>query len=278
MPLAPRAMERARCGGAAWSRSGRRGKYLVWSLSGDLFLLQHPADDREPALRPGRAPAVTRVEIDLDDGHELRYVDVRRLWHRPARGRPRRAGRVPRRAVWASSPSTPTSMPSTAGPGARQPRADQVLPAQPEADRRRGQHLCDEALFRARIHPLRPAGRLTERSGRHSPRPSCRRCRPVSRPTARASTTSATSTARGRVPGRVPHPPPRGDPCPQCGGTVRRRSWAVAGTYVCERCQPRPRARVALDSRPIGPRLVPVLCPNPALSADNGTQLAGGTR
>jgi len=34
-----------------------------------------------------------------------------------------------------------------------------------------------------------------------------------------------------------------GDPCPQCGGTVRRLVVGGRGTYVCERCQPRPRAR-----------------------------------
>ena len=32
-----------------------------------------------------------------------------------------------------------------------------------------------------------------------------------------------------------------GMPCPRCGGPVRKLRAAGRGTYVCERCQPRPR-------------------------------------
>jgi formamidopyrimidine-DNA glycosylase len=34
-----------------------------------------------------------------------------------------------------------------------------------------------------------------------------------------------------------------GDPCPRCGAPVRKIVAAGRGTYVCERCQPRPRIR-----------------------------------
>ena len=34
-----------------------------------------------------------------------------------------------------------------------------------------------------------------------------------------------------------------GDPCPRCGGPVRKIVAGGRGTYVCERCQPRPRSR-----------------------------------
>ena len=34
-----------------------------------------------------------------------------------------------------------------------------------------------------------------------------------------------------------------GEPCPRCGGTVVKRVVAGRGTYVCERCQKRPRLR-----------------------------------
>jgi formamidopyrimidine-DNA glycosylase len=33
-----------------------------------------------------------------------------------------------------------------------------------------------------------------------------------------------------------------GEPCPRCGRTVRKIVAAGRGTYLCERCQPRPRA------------------------------------
>ena len=32
------------------------------------------------------------------------------------------------------------------------------------------------------------------------------------------------------------------EPCPNCGRPVRKLRAAGRGTYVCERCQPRPRA------------------------------------
>ena len=41
------------------------------------------------------------------------------------------------------------------------------------------------------------------------------------------------------------------EPCPNCGNPVRKLRAAGRGTYVCERCQPRPRARRA---RPPGPQ------------------------
>ena len=34
-----------------------------------------------------------------------------------------------------------------------------------------------------------------------------------------------------------------GEPCPNCGRTVIKLRVAGRGTYVCERCQPRPRGR-----------------------------------
>ena len=36
-----------------------------------------------------------------------------------------------------------------------------------------------------------------------------------------------------------------GEPCGECGRTIRKLRAAGRGTYVCERCQPRPRARRA---------------------------------
>ena len=40
-----------------------------------------------------------------------------------------------------------------------------------------------------------------------------------------------------------------GEPCPRCGNTIRKLRAAGRGTYVCERCQPRPRVRRARRSR-----------------------------
>jgi formamidopyrimidine-DNA glycosylase len=41
-----------------------------------------------------------------------------------------------------------------------------------------------------------------------------------------------------------------GEPCPTCGTPVRKLLAAGRGTYVCERCQPRPRgARIVAMTR-----------------------------
>ena len=34
-----------------------------------------------------------------------------------------------------------------------------------------------------------------------------------------------------------------GEPCPRCGTPIRKLRAAGRGTYVCPRCQPRPRMR-----------------------------------
>ena len=39
-----------------------------------------------------------------------------------------------------------------------------------------------------------------------------------------------------------------GEPCLACGRTVRKLRAAGRGTYVCERCQPRPRQAAARNS------------------------------
>ncbi|MBA3305230.1 MAG: DNA-formamidopyrimidine glycosylase, partial [Thermoleophilaceae bacterium] len=43
-----------------------------------------------------------------------------------------------------------------------------------------------------------------------------------------------------------------GEPCTRCGTTIRKLRAAGRGTYVCERCQPRPRPRRARPGTPAG--------------------------
>jgi formamidopyrimidine-DNA glycosylase len=47
-----------------------------------------------------------------------------------------------------------------------------------------------------------------------------------------------------------------GEPCQRCGQTIRKIVVGGRGTYVCERCQPRPRARRASSAVPPEARLV----------------------
>src|SRR4051812_49828270 len=82
MPLAPRAMERALQGRRVESL-GRRGKYLVWELSGERFLLQHLRMTGNLLYDPAVPPVHTRGGLDPDDRPELLYAHARPLRDRP---------------------------------------------------------------------------------------------------------------------------------------------------------------------------------------------------
>jgi formamidopyrimidine-DNA glycosylase len=107
-----------------------------------------------------------------------------------------------------------------------------------------GNIYADEALFRARVHPLRPAGRLT--------RAQWEALAPAVVDTLAAGIDANGATiddfrhldgAEGSFQDEFLVHLHEGDPCPRCGGPVRKLVAAGRGTYVCERCQPRPRVR-----------------------------------
>jgi formamidopyrimidine-DNA glycosylase len=106
-----------------------------------------------------------------------------------------------------------------------------------------GNIYADEALFRAGIHPLRPAGRLS-RSQHADLREGM-----IGALEAGIAAKGATIDDFRHVDGvhgsfqdlfmvhrRC------GEPCPRCGATIIKLRAAGRGTYVCERCQPKPRA------------------------------------
>jgi formamidopyrimidine-DNA glycosylase len=243
MPLAPPAMERALQGRRVESL-GRRGKYLVWELSGERYLLQHLRMTGNLLYDPADRPVHTRVAIDLDDGHALLYVDARRFGTgQLAEGRDGLDDFLGARL--GLEPFDP-------GFGAEHLRAlarDSRAPVKAFLlDQKRvagvGNIYADEALFRARIHPLRPAGRVT-------------RAQWEALAPAIVETLEAGIAANGASIDDFRHLDGaygsfqdeflvhlhEGDPCPRCGGPVRKLVAAGRGTYVCERCQPRPRSR-----------------------------------
>ena len=107
-----------------------------------------------------------------------------------------------------------------------------------------GNIYADEALFRARIHPLRPVGTL-------------KRAQIADLRDAVVASLEAGIDAKGATIDDFRHPDGasgsfqdrflvhlrEGEPCVRCGRTVVKMRAAGRGTYVCESCQPRPRAR-----------------------------------
>jgi formamidopyrimidine-DNA glycosylase len=224
-------------------RLGRRGKYLIWELAGDVYLLQHLRMTGTLLLDPLGAPPHTRVWLRLD-GHDLAYTDPRRF------GTGELAlGRAAHDAFFAArlglepfDEEFTTAHLHALARTSRAPVKAFLL------DQKRiagvGNIYADEALYRARIHPLRPANRLT-------------RAQVEALRDGVIASLSAGIAAKGASIDDFRDPYGvqgtfqdqflvhlrEGEPCPRCGGRVRKLRAAGRGTYVCEKCQPKPRLR-----------------------------------
>ncbi|HEY2201244.1 MAG TPA: DNA-formamidopyrimidine glycosylase family protein, partial [Solirubrobacteraceae bacterium] len=77
-PLSPRELAGA-LEGQRVEKLGRRGKYLVWSLEGDIHLAQHLRMTGTVLAGADPEPPHTRVRIDLGQGRRLVIVDPRRF-------------------------------------------------------------------------------------------------------------------------------------------------------------------------------------------------------
>jgi formamidopyrimidine-DNA glycosylase len=222
-------------------RLGRRGKYLIWSLAGDRHLLVH-LRMTGALLYDSATPLHARAWFELDDGHRVVYVDPRRfgtahlLQGTSARDAylDQRLGAEPMTAEF-----TVEYLRALAR-GVRAPIKAFVL------DQRRiagvGNIYADEALHRAGIHPLRPAGRLTT--------PQLAALRDAIEDALRAGIEAKGATiddfrhidgATGSFQDLFLVHRREGEPCPTCGTVVRKLVVGGRGTYVCEICQVPPR-------------------------------------
>ena len=249
-PDPPAAVE-AELEGALVERIGRAGKYLIWSLSGERFLLQHLRMTGTLLYDPGLPPAHTHVLFELDDGHSLVYVDPRRfgtghLVH----------GEVARDEYLTSRIGIEPLTPEFTASHLRELARGRSAPVKVFVlDQRHiagvGNIYADEALFRARIHPLRPAGRLTYGDWE--------RVREGIEEALRAGIEAKGASiddfrhvdgARGSFQDLFLVHRRAGEPCPRCGHTIRKLVVGGRGTYVCENCQRKPRAARGDAGRP----------------------------
>jgi formamidopyrimidine-DNA glycosylase len=220
----------------------RRGKYLLWRLSSGRTLvvhlrmtgsLRHAADGELPE------DAYRRATLALDTGAAVGYRDVRRFgtWELLEEDhlRPYLDARLGPEPLAASF--TASRLASLAD-GRTTPVKAFLL------DQRRiagvGNIYADEALWRAQIHPLRPAGELAadEVARLH------RALRAVLRQgiARRGSTLRDYVTPDGdgggmqhefHVYGRL------GEPCDRCGRPIERIVVTGRGTWFCPHCQRR---------------------------------------
>jgi formamidopyrimidine-DNA glycosylase len=226
---------------------GRRGKYLVWSLSEDVHLAQHLRMTGTVLCDPAPQQTHVRVRIDLNEGPPLAIVDPRRF----GTGELLLGGEAldaffdARLGLEPLDERFTTRHLRALARGRTAPIKAFLL------DQRRiagvGNIYADEALYRACIHPLRPAGRL---SGEQYER---LREATIWALEAGIEARGATIDDFRHVDGvwgsfqdRFQVHRREGEQCRRCGETIVKLVTAGRGTYVCERCQPPPRGtRVA---------------------------------
>jgi formamidopyrimidine-DNA glycosylase len=221
----------------------RRGKYLVVRFESGRSLLIHLR--MTGSLRHAPAGSLAddpyrRAVVRLDDGSDVAYRDVRRfgtwLLLEPGELEPyleRRLGAEP------LSPAFTARALRGRLAGRKAPVKAAILDQRTLAGM--GNIYADEALWRARIHPLRPAGELDEEELRALHR--------GIRAALKAGIARQGATLRDyRTPdggsGRMQHEfkvyGREGEPCERCGRPIEKTRAAGRGTWLCPGCQPFP--------------------------------------
>jgi formamidopyrimidine-DNA glycosylase len=158
-PLPPAALVDALAGRRV-ERLGRRGKYLLWEAEDDVTLLMHLRMTGTLLYDAPDGTPYRRVLMTLDDGTTLSFCDPRRFGTGElAVGADARDEFLDERlGIEPLGPDFTTEHLRILARGRRAPVKAFLL------DQRRvagvGNIYADEALFRAQIHPLTPAGRL----------------------------------------------------------------------------------------------------------------------
>src|SRR5271170_2751544 len=226
---------------------GRRGKYLLWSFQDDVHLAQHLRMTGVVLCEPDPEPAHTRVRLELAaPGVRRRLVIVD----------PRRFG----------------TGELLLGSDAVEEFFSARLGLEPFDERFTGEHLrglargrsapikallldqraiagvgniyADEALFRARVHPRRAAGRLTgEQWERVREGVVAALSAGIDARGASIEDFRHVDGVRGSFQDQFLVHLRAGEPCVRCGTPIVKIVAAGRGTYVCERCQRPPRAR-----------------------------------
>jgi formamidopyrimidine-DNA glycosylase len=256
-PISPRRVEHDLAGRRIES-VGRRGKYLLLGLDGGDALAMHLRMTGNLILRErgeGRRlggerlyegspdARYLRAVLELDDGRELWFTDPRRFGQaillRGGRLKPYFAERL---GIEPLSDELTAEALARVALGRTAPLKSFLLDQSGIAGV--GNIYADEALWRARLHPLSPAGSMRLEH--------CEELRVAIVATLEAALRSGGSSiddyvdARGELGSMqdefVVHTR-AGEPCRRCGETIRRIVVGGRSTYFCPGCQRRLRRR-----------------------------------
>jgi formamidopyrimidine-DNA glycosylase len=219
---------------------GRRGKYLVVRFESGRVLLIHLR--MTGSLRHAPAGSLVddpyrRAVVKLDDGSDVAYRDVRRFgtWHllEPEEVDPylaRRLGGEPLERTF-----TARRLAERLG-GRRAPLKAALLDQRTVAGL--GNIYVDEALWRAELHPLRPAGTLDADEVARLTKGIRQALRAgIARQGASLRDYSTPDGRRGRMQERFRVYGREGEPCLRCGTPIEKIRAGGRGTWYCPTCQ-----------------------------------------
>ncbi len=230
---------------------GRRGKYLIASVEDDIHLVMHLRMTGNLLLVPVAEDAEDRphlrVRFELGrvrgrPAERLLFVDVRRFGTGDVLlGSDALAEYFASRlGVEPLSPDFTAEAVRALARGRKQPVKAFLLNQERIAGV--GNIYADEALYRARIHPLRPVGTL-KRSQIEALREGVVESLELGIDSKGASIDDYRHVdgAQGSFQDRFLVHLREGEPCLRCGTRIQKLRAAGRGTYVCPSCQRRPR-------------------------------------
>jgi len=220
----------------------RRGKYLLFGLDDGRTFVVHLRMTGRLVSRERSAPAepYERARIEMNDGHDLRWGDLRKF------------------GTWRIV-DDPAEVAAKLGPEPidtnftlaqfRSALAERRAPVKAVLlDQRRmsglGNIYVDEALFEARVRPDTPAGEVSPAAARRLHR-ACRVVleRGIENRGASFQDYVDGQGNQGRQHMYVKVFRRHGKPCYVCGTTIERTVVGGRGTHFCPKCQPRPRSQ-----------------------------------